>query len=150
MGSTYSCANLHKVFSNWRTVIHGIKGGDFINPHRRHLKNAGNLVHDTYTGPAMLSLAEIKKGHYSCLLILGGIPLENFIDQSKVLFIEFERNVGIVVWCVSMLECVVSRSVQGSSGLPADLPMAISLPQYWRQRFWVNRKRHVRLGDAIA
>ena len=66
----------------------------------------------------MLPLAEIKQRHDGCFLVLWGISLQYFVDEAVVLLGEFERDRGIVVVGIAMLNspseterCARSREV---------------------------------------
>lgn len=52
----------------------------------------------------MLALSQVQKRHDSGLLVLRGVALQDLIDESEVLLIELERDRGVVVRLVSMLE----------------------------------------------
>jgi len=52
----------------------------------------------------MLSLSEIQKGHHSCLFVLGRVAFQDLIDELVVLLCELERDAGIVLRGISMLE----------------------------------------------
>ena len=54
----------------------------------------------------MLSLAEIEEGHHSCLLVLRWVPLEDLGDELLVDGIEFERNLRIVIGCITVLASI--------------------------------------------
>jgi hypothetical protein len=50
-----------------------------------------------------LSLAQIKKWHNGSLLVLRRVALKNFFNSLLVVLVEFKRNAGIVLRCVTML-----------------------------------------------
>lgn len=86
------------------TVVHGVEGGDLVDTHRRHLQQAGYLVHDAKACEAMLALAEIEKRHHGGFLVLRGIALEDFGHELLVDGIEFKRNLRVIVRGISVLE----------------------------------------------
>lgn len=102
--STYRSADLHEVLAHWFPVKHRVEGCDLVDTHRGHLQDPCDLVHDTDAGEAMLALSQVQKRHDSGLLILRGVALKDLIDESEVLLIELERDRGVVVRLVSMLE----------------------------------------------
>ena len=51
----------------------------------------------------MLALAKIEEWHHGGFLILGRVSLEDLVDQSAVLFGEFEGNGGVIFGCVAVL-----------------------------------------------
>lgn len=57
---TYRSAGLHKELAHRSPVVHGVEGGDLVDSHRRHLEEAGYLVHDADAGEAVLSLAKVE------------------------------------------------------------------------------------------
>lgn len=101
---SYRCADLDKVFAYRLSVVHGIKGRDFVDSHGRHFQQTSNLVHDTDTGESMLALSEVEKGHDSSLLVLGRVTFEDLIDDFFVLCAELERDGWVVVGFVAVLE----------------------------------------------
>jgi hypothetical protein len=109
--STYRCADLHEVLAHGFPVVHRVEGCDFVDTHRGHLQDPGNLVHDADAGETVLTLAKIQKRHDGGLLVLWGVTLEDLIDESKVLRVKFKRDRGVVVRLVSMLEANSTTSV---------------------------------------
>lgn len=101
---SYRCADLDEVFAHRFSVVHGIKGRDFVNSHGRHFQQTGNLIHDADTGEAMLALSKIKKGHDGSLLVLGRVTFEDLIDDFFVFGAELERDGWVVVRFVAVLD----------------------------------------------
>ena len=111
-GATYGSAKLDKVLANRLTVVHGVKGCDFVDTHRGHLQEPGDLVHDTDACVTVLALAQIQQGHDSRLLVLGRIALEDLIDKFEVLLGELERKARVVGGLVAVLERETNVSYQ--------------------------------------
>lgn len=86
-------------------VVHGVEGGYLVDPHRRHLEDAGHLVHDADAGEAMLALTQVEQRHHGRLLVLWRVALEDLGDDALVLLRELERDIGVVIGCVAMLRC---------------------------------------------
>ena len=61
-----------------RAVVHCVEGGDLVDAHGRHFKEASNFIHYAYRGPAYLTLAEVEERHHGRFLVLRGIALEDF------------------------------------------------------------------------
>ena len=101
---SYRCANLDKVFSYRLSVVHGIKGRDFVNSHGRHFQQTSNLVHDANAGKSVLALSEVEKRHDGSLLVLRRVALEDLIDDFFVLCAELERDGWVVVGFVAVLD----------------------------------------------
>lgn len=57
--ATHRCANLDVISTNRATIVHRIKGGDFVNPHRGHLEQSCDFIHDADTRKTMLSLTQV-------------------------------------------------------------------------------------------
>ena len=85
------------------SVVHSVKGRNFVNSHRGHLEQSGNLVHDANTGETVLSLSEIEERHASGLLVLRGVSLEDLGNDGLIFLIELEGDIGVVVWGISVL-----------------------------------------------
>ena len=100
---SYRCAKLNEVFADRLTVVHGIESSDFVDTHGGHLQEAGDLVHDANACEAVLTLAQIQERHDCSLLVLGGVALEDLIDQSLVLLVERERDARVVGRLVAVL-----------------------------------------------
>jgi len=100
---SYRSAKLNKVLANRLAVVHGIEGCDFVNTHRRHLKQPGDLVHDTDASVAVLALTQIQDRHDSSFLVLGRVAFEDLIDELEVLVVELEREGRVVGGLVAML-----------------------------------------------
>ena len=100
---SYRRAELNKVLAHRLTVVHGVESRDFVDTHRGHLEHAGDLVHDANAGVTVLALAQIQDRHDGSLLVLGGIALEDLIDEFKVLLGELERDGRVVGGRVAML-----------------------------------------------
>lgn len=103
---SYRCAKLNKVLANRLTVVHGVEGCDFVDTHGGHLQETGDLVHDADAGVAVLALTNVQDRHDSGLLVLGGIALEDLIDELEVLLGELERNIRVVIAFVAVLDKV--------------------------------------------
>lgn len=103
---SYRRAKLNKVLANRLTVVHGIESCDFVDTHGGHLQETGDLVHDADAGVAVLALANVQDRHDSGLLVLGGIALEDLIDELEVLLGELERNIRVVFAFVAVLDKV--------------------------------------------
>lgn len=101
---SYGCAGLNKELSDRGTVVHGVERGDFVNTLGRHLEQAGDLVHDADAGEAVLALAEVEDGHDGSLLVLRGVSLEDLFDDGLVLLVKLERDIGIVIGRVAVLQ----------------------------------------------
>lgn len=101
----YRCADLQVISPNRITVVHCVKSGDFVNAHRWHLEDARNLIHDADTCPAVvLALTEIQQWHDGGFLVLAWVSGEDFLDETLVDLVEFERDVGVVVGCIAVLD----------------------------------------------
>ena len=103
---SYRSAKLNKVLANRLTVVHGVEGCDFVDTHGGHLQETGDLVHDADAGVAVLALTNVQDRHDSGLLVLGGIALEDLIDELEVLLGELERNIRVVIAFVAVLDKV--------------------------------------------
>lgn len=55
--NSYRCAKLNEELADRLAVVHCVKGCDFVDAHRRHLQDAGNLVHHADTSKSVLALA---------------------------------------------------------------------------------------------
>lgn len=102
--NAYRCAGLDKELAHGGAVVHGVEGGDLVDSHGGHLEQAGDLVHDADAGEAVLALAEVEQGHDGGLFVLSRVALEDLGDELLILGVELERQVGVVVGCVSVLE----------------------------------------------
>jgi hypothetical protein len=89
--------------SNRRAVVHGVEGSDLVDSSRGHLEKTGNLVHDGDGGETVLALAQVQQWHDSGLLVLGRVSLEDLGDERLILRVELERDVRVVIGCVSVL-----------------------------------------------
>lgn len=54
---SYRRTHLQEEFAHWLSVVHSVKGRDFVDSHWRHFQDLSDLIHDTYACEAMLSLA---------------------------------------------------------------------------------------------
>lgn len=104
-GEIYRCAGLDVELADGGAVVHGVEGGYLVDPHRRHLEDAGHLVHDADAGEAMLALTQVEQRHHGRLLVLWRVALEDLGDDALVLLGELERDIGVVIGCVAMLRC---------------------------------------------
>lgn len=72
-------------------VEHGVKGGDFVHAHGRHVEEARDVVHDADARPALvLPLTEIEEGNDGRLFVLWGIPGDDFFRLCQVVWVELE------------------------------------------------------------
>ena len=56
----YTSAARKRTIFFYAPIKHGIKGRDLVHPHRRHLDQLRNIVHDANAGPAIiLALAKV-------------------------------------------------------------------------------------------
>lgn len=85
-------------------VVHGVERGHLIHPHRRHLQQPRDLIHDAYTREAVLPLAQVEKRHHGRFLVLRGVALEDFGDEFLVDGIELEGDFRVVLWGISVLK----------------------------------------------
>lgn len=86
------------------SVVHGVKGRNFVDSHRGHLEQSGDLVHDANASETVLSLAEIEQRHAGGLLVLRGVSLEDLGNDGLIFRVELEGDIGVVVWGISVLE----------------------------------------------
>jgi hypothetical protein len=100
-------ADLHEEGTDGLAVVHGIEGGDLVDAHGRHLKDAGDLVHDGDGGEAVLALAQVEKGHDGGLFVLRWVALEDLVDELEVGFVEGEGDGGVVIGCVTVLQVTI-------------------------------------------
>ena len=96
--------------SNRIPIVHSIECRDLIHSHWRHLQYPRDLIHDTNAREPMLPLSEVKQWHDSRLLVLAWISAEHFLDEVLIHRVELERDRGIVVGCISVLDRVSKRS----------------------------------------
>lgn len=101
--SPYRRADLDVVLAHGVPVVHGVEGGDLVHSHRGHLQYPRNLVHDADAGKSVLSLSEVKKRHDGGLLVVGGVPRDNLLDELLVLCAELEGNRRVVLRAVAVL-----------------------------------------------
>jgi hypothetical protein len=101
---TYRRACLDEVLADGRAVVHGIEGRNLIDAHGRHFEQAGDLVHDADGSETGLALAEVEERHDGRLLVLRRVAFEDLGDDGLILLVELERQVGVVVFGVSVLE----------------------------------------------
>jgi hypothetical protein len=59
----------------------------------------------------VLALAEIEERHDGGLLVLWRVALEDFGDDGLILLAKFERDGGVVVGRVAMLETGISMDL---------------------------------------
>lgn len=84
-------------------VIHGVECRHLIDPHGRHLQDPRYLIHDTDAREPMLPLSKVEDRHDGGLLVLGGVPAEDLLDEFIILGSEFEGYRGIIDRRVTML-----------------------------------------------
>ena len=41
-------------------IQHSVESGDFVDTHRGHVEDVGDLVHDANAAPTVLALAEVE------------------------------------------------------------------------------------------
>jgi hypothetical protein len=104
IGVSYRCAKLNEEFADRFAVVHCVEGCDFVDAHRGHLEEAGDLIHNADAGVAMLTLTKVQEGHDSSLLVLRGITGEDLLDELVVLLGELEGEGGIVLGGVAVLD----------------------------------------------
>lgn len=105
-------AHLHEECAHGLAVVHGVKGRDLVDAHRRHFEESCDFVHDANRGEAVLSLAEVEEGHDGGFFVLWWVSLEDFGDEFVVDFVELEGDRGVVVWGVAVL-CRVKNCQYG-------------------------------------
>lgn len=105
------------ITTNGRAVVHGVKGSNLINTHRRHLQQTSNLIHDADARETVLSLTEIQQGHDGRLLVLWGVSAQDLFDELLIGGIEFEGDVGVVVGAVAVLLEVLLVGLLWSSAM---------------------------------
>lgn len=67
-------------------VEHGIEGRDFVHPHRWHLKELCDVVHNADARPSLvLPLSDVKERNDRSLLVLRRISGNNLIGPLHVL-----------------------------------------------------------------
>lgn len=103
-GITYGSASLNVELANRGAVVHGVKRGDLVDAHGRHLKQTGHLIHDADAAETVLALAKIEQGHDGRLLVLRGVALDNLFDDLFIVGRELEGDVGVVVGSVAVLD----------------------------------------------
>lgn len=106
------------------TVVHGVECGDLIDTHRRHLQQPRDLIHDTYTREAMLTLAKVEKRHHGGFLVLRRVAFEDFGDEFLVDGIELEGDFRIVLWGISVLKRTLVWGYRTTNGRRMDLQLA--------------------------
>jgi len=99
----YGCAALDVESSDWVTVVHCVECCDFVDTHWWHLEQSRDLVHDADAGETVLSLAEIEEWHDGGLFVLRWVSGEDLLDELLILGVEFERDVEVVFWVVTVL-----------------------------------------------
>lgn len=104
IGVLYRCAKLDEEFADRFAVVHCVESCDFVDAHRGHLEEAGDLIHNADAGVAMLTLTKVQEGHDSSLLVLRGITGEDLLDELVVLLGELEGEGGIVLGGVAVLD----------------------------------------------
>jgi hypothetical protein len=102
-GTSYRRAKLNKELPNRVAVIHCVKSSNLVDAHRGHLEQAGDLVHDTDAGEAVLALAQVQQGHDGGLFVLRRVAGDNLFDELVVLFGELEGDRGVVLGGVAVL-----------------------------------------------
>lgn len=123
--------------ANRRAVVHGVEGSDLVDTGRGHLKEPGDLIHDGDGREAVLALAQVEQGHHGGLLVLWRVSLKDLGHESFILRVELERDVRVVVGCVSVLERGEREIVV------SNLPSRESLVMHLRPRVCVRAIVHV-------
>ena len=86
------------------SIVHSVESGHFVHAHWWHFKYSSDFVHNTDTCETMLTLAEIKEGHYGGFLVLGWISFEDFGNELTVDVIKGEGYRWIILGGVTMLQ----------------------------------------------
>lgn len=94
-------------------VVHGVESRDLIHTHGRHFQKSRYFIHDADAAESVLSLSEVEERHDRRLLVLGGVPGEDFLDKLLILRREFERYRGIVVGGVAVLRVTSATQFEG-------------------------------------
>jgi hypothetical protein len=88
-------------------VEHGIEGRDLVDPHRRHLKQLCDVVHDTDARPSLvLPLSDVEERDDRGLLVLRRIFGNDLLGPLDIVSCECEGYLHgealsmIVVWSV--------------------------------------------------
>ena len=100
---SYRCADLDVVLAHRGPVVHCVEGGDLVDTHWWHLQYPRNLVHDADAAEAVLALAEVEQRHDGGLLVVGGVPRDDFLDELLILRRKFERDRRVVLGRVAVL-----------------------------------------------
>ena len=116
VGGTHGRAYLDVVLAHGAAVVHGVERRHLINAHRRHLQQPRDLVHHTNAAEAVLALAQIQQRHDSRLLVVGGVPAEDLLDQLLVLRAELEGERGVVVGRVAVLQTPLAVQLTNVGG----------------------------------
>lgn len=101
---TYSRAGLDVELADRGTVVHGVEGGDFVDAHGGHFKDASDFVHDADRSITVLALAEVEQGQDGRLLVLRRVALDDLGDNFLVLLGELEGDIRIIVGGVAVLK----------------------------------------------
>lgn len=104
IGVSYRCAKLDEEFADRFAVVHCVESCDFVDAHRGHLKEAGNLVHNADASVTMLTLAKVQERHDSSLLVLRGVTSDDLFDELVVLLGKLEGEGRIVLGGVAVLD----------------------------------------------
>merc|ERR1719437_375249 len=98
LNHAWSCsAKLNVIFANWDTLVHGVKGGDFIDSDWWNLKCFGNFVHDRKWQPtAILTLGQIQYWHNgSIVFVTNWVLIFNSLNSFKIFWGPFEWNIFV-------------------------------------------------------
>ncbi len=88
---TYGRAGLEMIPPHRTSIVHCVEGRHLVHPHRRHLQQPRDLIHDADAREAVLSLSEVEQRHDRRLLVLARVPAEDFFDELFILHCELER-----------------------------------------------------------
>jgi hypothetical protein len=76
--STHSCADLDVELAHGVPVVHGVESRNFVYTHGWHLQYPRNFIHNADAAESMLALSQVEKRHYGGLLVLRGVPGDDF------------------------------------------------------------------------
>jgi hypothetical protein len=85
-------------------VVHGVESRNLVYSHGRHFQYPRNLIHNTNATESVLALSEIEERHDCSLFVLRGVPGHDFLDELLILRCELERDIGVVLGRVAMLQ----------------------------------------------
>ena len=85
-------------------VVHCVESRNLVDTHGGHLEYPRHLVHDADAAEAVLALSEVKQRHYGRLLVLRGVPRDDFLDELLILGRELERDLEVIFGRVAVLQ----------------------------------------------